>query len=83
MLLTYRFIDVIYDYLYSKTTTGAYGYRFWDVNSAEEACTHDNGCGGIVDYDCAGNNLYLCSIGSIVDSIYHTCVYTKTGNSYL
>ena len=60
-----------------------YGIYYDDVNSAEEECRHDSNCGGVRDGSCDDEEFILCSTGTIEDTSFNSCVYNKTGNTYL
>ena len=75
-------LDVGYVFL-SSTTCDGYGLSYSDLNSAEEECSHNSGCGGIWDHYCDNAGFFLCYSGTIIDNTNEYCVYEKTGNSYL
>ena len=82
-LLYQPILDVGYVLLGDCTTCHHYASYHADINSAEEECSHNSGCGGILDPWCTNDGFVLCSIGTITDDNNNWCVYEKTGNSYL
>ena len=81
MFYVNRFLDVRY-LLLNEGQDCEYYAEYNDLALAEEECSHDSMCFGVLDMDCYHDNyLALCFIGTIDIQAGDQCMYNKKGMS--